>query len=165
MIDLLIIDIANPKDVEERVGEIDGVELYNLDSLYEISEENLRKRLSEVDKVEMIIEEEIELFKDILSRKEVERLIAMIYKHGSRIREDEKRRAISYMEKGRDPKEVLEDFSHAVLSKTLHLPTRILRRYVELRGRVSGEKDSNNCDFIDFLMDEFEKELGKSTSD
>ncbi|RJS74702.1 glutamyl-tRNA reductase, partial [Methanophagales archaeon] len=49
--DLLIIDIANPKDVEERVGEIEGVELYNLDSLYEISEENLKKRLSEVCKV------------------------------------------------------------------------------------------------------------------
>ena len=169
--DLLIIDIANPKDVEGRVGEIEGVELYNLDSLYEISEENLKRRLSEVDKVEMIIEEEIELFKNILNRKEVERLITMIYKHGSQIREEEKKRAISYMEKGRDPKEVLEDFSHAVLSKTLHLPTKILRRYVEMRGKSSGESendndDNNNSDFIDFLMDEFEKELKESqTSD
>ncbi|MGB2728311.1 MAG: glutamyl-tRNA reductase [Halobacteriota archaeon] len=169
--DLLIIDIANPKDVEERVGEIEGIEVYNLDSLYEISEENLEKRLSEVDKVEMIIEEEIELFKNILKRKEVERLIAMIYEHGSRIREEEKKRAISYMEKGRDPKEVLEDFSHAVLSKTLHTPTRILRRYVEMRGMGTGEGESdndenNNSDFIDFLMDEFEKELEESrTSD
>lgn len=169
--DLLIIDIANPKDVEERVGEIEGIELYNLDSLYEISEENLERRLSEVDKVEMIIEEEIELFKNILKRKEVERVIAMIYEHGSRVREEEKKRAISYMEKGRDPKEVLEDFSHAVLSKTLHTPTRILRRYVEMRGRGSDEGESdndenNNSDFIDFLMDEFEKELEESrTSD
>lgn len=169
--DLLIIDIANPKDVEERVGEIEGIELYNLDSLYEISEENLERRLSEVDKVEMIIEEEIELFKNILKRKEVERVIAMIYEHGSRVREEEKKRAISYMEKGRDPKEVLEDFSHAVLSKTLHTPTRILRRYVEMRGRGSDEGESdndenNNGDFIDFLMDEFEKVLEESrTSD
>lgn len=169
--DLLIIDIANPKDVEERVGEIEGIELYNLDSLYEISEENLERRLSEVDKVEIIIEEEIELFKNILKRKEVERLIAMIYEHGSRVREEEKKRAISYMEKGRDPKEVLEDFSHAVLSKTLHTPTRILRRYVEMRGTGSDEgesdnDDNNNNDFIDFLMDEFEKELEESrTSD
>jgi len=167
--DLLIIDIANPKDVEERVGEIEGIELYNLDSLYEISEENLKRRLSEVDKVEIIIEEEIELFKNILKRKEVERVIAMIYEHGSRVREEEKKRAISYMEKGRDPKEVLDDFSHAVLSKTLHTPTRILRRYVEMRGRGSGEgegesdnDENNNSDFIDFLMDEFEKELEES---
>jgi len=168
---LLIIDIANPKDVEERVGEIEGIDLYNLDSLYEISEENLKRRLSEVDKVEIIIEEEIELFKNILKRKEVERLIAMIYEHGSRIREEEKKRAISYIEKGRDPKEVLEDFSHAVLFKTLHTPTRILRRYVEMRGKGTDEGESNNDennngDFIDFLMDEFEKVLEESqTSD
>ncbi len=168
---LFIIDIANPKDVEERVGEIEGVELYNLDCLYEISEENLKRRLAEVDKVEIIIEEEIELFKIILSREEVERIIAMIYEHGSRIREEEKKRAISYMEKGRDPKEVLEGFSRAVLSKTLHTPTRILRSYVEMRGRGSSESDNDNDnnnnnkgDFIDFLMDEFEKELEESRS-
>ncbi len=166
---LFIIDIANPKDVEERVGEIEGVELYNLDCLYEISEENLKRRLAEVDKVEIIIEEEIELFKIILNREEVERIIAMIYEHGSRIREEEKKRAISYMEKGRDPKEVLEGFSRAVLSKTLHTPTRILRSYVEMRGRGSSESDNDNDnnnkgDFIDFLMDEFEKELEESRS-
>jgi len=150
------------------------VELYNLDSLYEISEENLKKRLSEVCKVELIIREEIERFKMILNREEIERVIALIHKHGSRIREEEKRKALGYIEKGRDPKEVLEGFSHAVLSKAFHLPTlptRILRSYAVMRGAGSGENDAdddkdnnnnnNNSDFIDFLMDEFEKELGK----
>jgi len=170
--DLLIIDIANPKDVEERVCEIDGIRLYDLDSLYGISEENLEKRLSEVCNVELIIREEIERFKTILNREEIERVIALIHKHGSRIREEEKRKALGYIEKGRDPKEVLEGFSHAVLSKAFHLPTRILRSYAVMRGAGSGEKDddddkdnnkdnNNNSDFIDFLMDEFEKELDK----
>jgi len=166
--DLLLIDIANPKDVEERVSEIERIELYDLDSLYEISDENLKRRLSEVSKVERILDEEIELFKNILNRQRVERLIAMIYKYGSQIREEEKKRAFRYIEKGRDPKEVLEDFSHAVLSKTLHTPSRILRRYVETRGRYSDidEHDNDNSDFIDFLMDEFEKEMEESrTSD
>jgi len=170
--DLLIIDIANPKDVEERVSEIDGIRLYDLDSLYGISEENLKKRLSEVCKVELIIREEIERFKTILNREEIERVIALIHKHGSRIREEEKRKALGYIDKGRDPKEVLEGFSHAVLSKAFHLPTRILRSYAVMRGGGSGENDddidnnnnnsNNNSDFIDFLMDEFEKELGES---
>ena len=175
--DLLIIDIANPKDVEERVSEIDGIRLYDLDSLYGISEENLKKRLSEVCKVELIIREEIERFKTILNREEIERVIALIHKHGSRIREEEKRKALGYIDKGRDPKEVLEGFSHAVLSKTFHLPTRILRSYAVMRGEGSGENDAdddkdnnnnnnnNNSDFIDFLMDEFEKELGKGEED
>ena len=157
---LLIIDIANPKDVEERVGELDGVELYNLDSLYEISEENLKKRLSEVDKVEMIIEEEVELFKKILNRKEIEKLIAMIYQHGAHVKAEEKERALSYLEKGKEPKAVLDGFSHAILFKTLHLLTKILKSYAVERGK--GSDNDTNGDFIDFLMDEFEKELGES---
>lgn len=151
---LLIIDIASPKDVEERVGEIEDVELYDLDDLRKISEENLRKRLSEVSKVERIIREEIKLFRDVLGRQRAERLIAMIYKYGHRTKEEEKKRALSYIEKGRDPKEVLEDLSRAVSSKTLHTPTKILRKYVERKGK-------NDSDFIDFFMDELEKELRK----
>ncbi len=160
--DLLIIDIANPKDVEESVGEIEGVELYDLDCLCEISEENLKKRLSEVSNVEQIIEGEMELFKNILNRQRVERLIALIYKHESRISEEEKKRALSYIERGRDQKEVLEGFSQAVLSKTLHTPTLILRSYVEMMGKGSEDKDNddnNNSDFIDFFIAEFEKEF------
>jgi len=164
---LLIIDIANPKDVEERVGEIEGVDLYDLDSLYEISDENLKRRLSEVDKVERIIEEEIAVFKKILSRREVERVIAMLYEHGSRVKAVEKKKAIEFLKKGRDPSAVLEAFSNAVLSKTLHTPTLVLRRYVEREereGREKGRGNENeecNCngDFVEFLLDEFGKGL------
>ena len=160
---LYIIDIANPKDVEERVGEIEGIELYDLDSLYEISEENLKKRLSEVGKVERIIEEEIELFRKILAKHRVERLIGMIHRYGDEVRAEEKKKALRYMRSGRDPEQILDDFSHAVLAKTLHLPTDILRRYVVTNylddgALVEGGEDMRP-DFVDFFIDEFEQEL------
>ena len=144
---LLLIDIANPKDVEERVGEIEGIELYGLDSLYEISEENLKRRLSEVSKVESIIEEELVICEYIFNRQKVETLISMIYKNSHQIIEEEKRKALRYLEKGRDQEEVLEAFSHAVSNKTLHVPIRILRNCTDL-------------EFIDFLILQFEQELG-----
>ena len=144
--ELLIIDVANPKDVGEGVGEIKGIELYDLDSLYEISEENLKRRLSEVSKVERIIEEETEIFSYILNRQKAEVLITMLYKHGYHVMEEEKKRALRYLEKGRDQKEVLEAFSHAVLAKTLHTQTKILRNYTD-------------ANFIDFLILQFEKEF------
>lgn len=143
---LLIIDVANPKDVEERVGELKGIELYDLDSLYEISEENLKRRLSEVGKVEQIIEEEMEIFNYILNRQKVEILVTMLYKHGHHIMEEEKKKALRYLEQGKDQKEVLEGFSHAVLAKILHTPTKILRNYTD-------------ANFIDSLMLQFEKEF------
>ena len=145
---LLLIDIANPRDVEERVGEIEGVELYDLDNLYQISEENLKRRLSEVSKVEKIIEEELGIYEYILNRQKVETLISMIYKSGSQILEEEKRRALWYLEKGRGQEEVLEAFSHAVFNKTFHIPTKILR-------------NCTDAEFIDSLVLQFEQELGK----
>ncbi len=151
---LLIIDIANPKDVDERVGEIEGIELYDLDSLYEISEENLKKRLSEVGKVEKIIEEEIELFKKILARHRVEKLIGTLYQYGAEIRAGEKRKALRYLKRGRDPEQILDDFSRAVLSKTLRLPTEILRRYA-----LNIDDEECKVDFVDFFMDELEQDL------
>ncbi|MHC1610978.1 MAG: glutamyl-tRNA reductase [Candidatus Methanospirareceae archaeon] len=144
---IFIIDIANPRDVEDRVGEIEGVELYDLDSLYEISEENLKRRLSEVGKVEEIIEEEMGIFNRILNRQKVEMLVAMLYKHGHQVMEEEKKKALRYLERGRNQKEVLEGFSHAVLAKTLHTPVRILR-------------NCTDADFIDLLISQFEKEFG-----
>ena len=161
--DLLIVDIANPRDVEEKVGEIEGVKLYNLDNLHKIREENLKNRLSEMDKVERIIEGEMDVFMNILNRQRVDRLISMIYKYGNHVRDEEKKRALRDIEKGRDPKEVLEYFSRVVLSKTLHTPTRILRNYVKTKGK-GVDDGGDDSDFIEFLMKEFKKEKEEGDS-
>jgi len=71
----------------------------------------------------------------------------------------EKKKAIEFLKKGRDPSAVLEAFSNAVLSKTLHTPTLVLRRYVEKSSRSRGnENEECNCngDFVEFLLDECE---------
>ncbi len=59
---LFFIDIAVPRDIESRVGEIDDVYLYDIDDLKTVSEENLRLRKKEVLKCEAIIEHELESF-------------------------------------------------------------------------------------------------------
>jgi len=44
---LVIIDIANPRDVEESVATLDNVDLHNIDDLRKITEQNLKKRRSD----------------------------------------------------------------------------------------------------------------------
>jgi len=149
---LMLIDIANPKDVEEGVGELEGVELYDLDSLYEISEENLKRRLAEVGNVERIIAEELEIFEYILDQQRVERLVSLIYQHGNEVMREEKKRALRYLENGHDQKAVLDGFAHAVLSKTLHTPTKIFRSLTDV-------------DLIEFLILQFEREFNVQNGD
>ena len=59
---IFIIDVAVPRDVEESVGNIDNVFLYNIDDLQAVVEANDSKRRAEVQKAEIIISEEVKEF-------------------------------------------------------------------------------------------------------
>jgi glutamyl-tRNA reductase len=59
---LLLIDIAVPRDIDPRCGELDGVTLYDIDDLQEVLSHNLSLRAEEVPQAEAIIEKEIRRF-------------------------------------------------------------------------------------------------------
>ena len=151
--ELLIIDIANPRDVEERVSDIEGVKLFDIDCLREISEENLRRRLGEVSKVERIIEDELRILEKILKRKRVERLISSIYNHGRAVGEAEINEALAYLRRGKDAESVLNAFSRSLMFKTLHPLVSALKKLAE------NEAENETADkIINFLTSEIEKE-------
>lgn len=58
---LLIVDLAVPRDVDPRVSELEGIELFNLEDLESIIQKNLERRQSEAEKVKEIIEREIRI--------------------------------------------------------------------------------------------------------
>ncbi|MBI5399663.1 glutamyl-tRNA reductase [Candidatus Saganbacteria bacterium] len=59
---LFLIDIAVPRDIDPRVGELAQVYLYDIDDLNAVAAENLHGRQIEIPKVEKIIAEEKEKF-------------------------------------------------------------------------------------------------------
>lgn len=59
---LFFIDIAVPRDIEQSVGQIDDVYLYDIDDLKGVSDSNLRSRKKEIVKCESMIEQELESF-------------------------------------------------------------------------------------------------------
>jgi glutamyl-tRNA reductase len=60
---LFIIDIAVPRDVAPEVNEIDGVFLYDIDSLQSIAEESLALRRQQIAAAEEIIAEHVTDFR------------------------------------------------------------------------------------------------------
>jgi glutamyl-tRNA reductase len=59
---LFLIDIAVPRDVDPRVGEMDNVFLYDVDDLDKLAQENLSRRRREADKAEAIVAQEVAAF-------------------------------------------------------------------------------------------------------
>ena len=59
---IFLIDIAVPRDIEETAGEVENVFLYNIDDLEAVVEADNARRQCEVERVEAIVQEELEKF-------------------------------------------------------------------------------------------------------
>lgn len=133
---LLLIDIANPRDIEESVAELDNVELCNIDNLRVISEKTLKMRKEEAKKAEAIIQEEIRLLNLQYKRQQADKIISDLYRqiYDVRIREREKavNRLRAYHTIGKIETEVLDDLTHSIANKILAEPTKVLRQAAEL---------------------------------
>jgi glutamyl-tRNA reductase len=65
---LFIIDLAIPRDVEPTVHELDGVYVYDLDSLRAIADRTIETRKKEMDACDSLIEKHVCDFEDWLNR-------------------------------------------------------------------------------------------------
>jgi len=157
--DILLVDIANPRDIEEATCQVQGVRLFNIDSLKSISEKNLTRRKSEVPKVKTIIEEELELLKKQYKRQNADRVISDLYSAMDKIRCHERDVAINKLKAkhtiGEMECEVLNDLTHALAYKILAEPTKVLRNAAEHDDekylitmkelfKLDGDKKGNN---------------------
>ncbi len=56
---MMILDLSNPRTVDEKVATIGGVKLMNLDQIAEMVEKNMKSRLNKVKSFENIISDEV----------------------------------------------------------------------------------------------------------
>ncbi len=129
--DMLLIDIATPRDIEEAASELPDVKLYNIDGLKEISDRNLQKRLQEVGRVEEIVEAEYELLQLQYKSQRADKIIAALYSQIQDLRIRERERAVNRLSAkhtlGDFERQVLDDLTHAITNKVLAEPTKTLR--------------------------------------
>ncbi|HDQ07087.1 MAG TPA: glutamyl-tRNA reductase, partial [Candidatus Bathyarchaeota archaeon] len=78
---LMIIDISNPRNVEESVQDIEGVELHNIDDLRVIAERNKEKRQEKAEKASKIIEEALLLLEQDLKAQSVSNIVSSLFLH------------------------------------------------------------------------------------
>jgi len=125
---LLVVDISQPRAVEEKVGSIDGVILRNIDDLKEVVEKSIRSREVEAEKARKTIFEELGRFERQQFEFLIEPLISEIYKHVDGIRQKELKRALSKMAESDEKKVgILDRFSRELVERILQTPIDQLR--------------------------------------
>jgi glutamyl-tRNA reductase len=138
--DLLLIDIAVPRDIDPRCGEIEGVTLYDIDDLQAVVARNLDTRASEIPRAEEIVEEEIQRFARWLGQLEVLPTVSALREHGNALVEQVLAENAGRWESA-SPRDIarVEAIARAVMSRLLHEPTIRLRSLSQERGHASLE--------------------------
>jgi glutamyl-tRNA reductase len=123
---MFMVDLAVPRDIEAEVAELDDVFLYTVDDLQSIVQGNLDARRSALEQAEAIIETQVGQFMHWMSARGSVPLIRSLREQGEAARRIELERALRLLQRGEDPRQVLEALSQGLTNKLLHAPTQAL---------------------------------------
>ncbi|WP_340818975.1 glutamyl-tRNA reductase [Methanolobus sp. WCC4] len=134
--ELLLIDIANPRDIDPSITSIPHVTLHNIDNLRVINEKNLEMRMEEAKKAQAIIDEEFDLLIKQYKRQKADALVSELYAQSYKLRVNEKEKALTrlsaYHTIGETEQQIIEDLTHSIINKMLAEPTKVLRYAAEI---------------------------------
>ena len=129
---LILVDIAQPRDVEEGAETIDGVHLFTIDNLRSINEQTMCTRKGEADRAHDFVEDELEIFLRHLNRNSADDALASLHTWAESVRVRERDRAIARLNAA-DTKtaEVIDDLSRVLAKKLLTDMTFSIRASAE----------------------------------
>ena len=138
---LLIVDIAQPRDVEEDVGKIPGVCLYTIDDLRKVNDDTAQFRKEAAEKVREFLDQELVQFTRLFNRKAADELLATLHSWAEQIRIRERDRALSRLSGCDDRlRDVTDDLTRVLTRKLLTDVTLTIRTCAE-RGEMKIAED------------------------
>ena len=136
--ELLVVDIAVPRDVDPAAGEIEGVTLLDMDDLREFAEVGIRERQREVTAVQAIVDAELDRYVDESTARAVAPRGASLRSRGDLVRAGELERLAARLGDLDDrQREAVEALAAGIVGKLLHEPTV---RMKDAAGTARGER-------------------------
>ncbi|QYZ80365.1 glutamyl-tRNA reductase [Methanofollis formosanus] len=133
---LVVVDIAQPRDVEEGAAEVDGVSLYTIDNLRDVNEHTIETRRTEAARAEAFIEEELDRFLSQINGASADEVLRGLYTWAEAVRTRERDRALARLQGyGPETEAVIDDLSRVLTKKLLIDATFSIRSCAE-QGRI-----------------------------
>jgi len=136
--ELVIVDVAVPRDVDPSAADLPGVTLLDMDDIGAFVEEQMTGRTRVVGNVETIVAEEVERFQALVSAREVAPLISQLRARGTEVVDAELRRHAAKLS-SLDPSErdAVQAMAQGIVNKMLHEPTVRLK---DAAGHARGDR-------------------------
>jgi len=150
---MMILDLSNPRTVDEKVATVGGVKLMNLDQIAEMVEKNMKTRLNKVKTVENIINEEVSLLEASMKRLDAEPLVKDVFKNIESLREKELQKALQMLNEKDDKKiKIIEELTKAIVESIVSTPMNNIRKaseqgnpdIIELASKLFDYKKQND---------------------
>jgi len=139
---MLMVDLAVPRDIDPKVEALDGVYLYGVDDLQSVIDENLAQRRQAAVEAEVMVNQ---LATQLITHQKVKEAGSTIHayrQHSEEISQQELTHALEALHHGENAEHVLQQFAHRLTQKLIH-PTSIL-----LREAAKAE----NPDYFEWLQ-------------
>ncbi|OTM71765.1 glutamyl-tRNA reductase, partial [Acinetobacter pittii] len=139
---MLMVDLAVPRDIDPKVEALDGVYLYGVDDLQSVIDENLAQRRQAAVEAEVMVNQ---LATQLIMHQKVKEAGSTIHayrQHSEEISQQELTHALEALHHGENAEQVLQQFAHRLTQKLMH-PTSIL-----LREAAKAE----NPDYFEWLQ-------------
>jgi glutamyl-tRNA reductase len=129
--DLFFVDVAVPRDVDERVGRIGGVYLYNVDDLSSVVVETQSNRQDEASHAERVVSDELAKLERLEESEQVIPTVRALYDWVGKLLRAEVDRSLQGGLKALsvDEQQALLRMVDAATKKLLHRPATTLKRW------------------------------------
>ena len=128
----MILDLSNPRTVDEKVATIPGIKLMNIDQIAEMIDKNMKKRKDKVSTVENIISEEVPVIEATMKRLDAEPLVKDVFTNADSMRIKELQKALQMLGETDEKRiKIIDELTKAVVESIVSTPMNNLRRASE----------------------------------
>ncbi len=129
---MLIMDLSNPRTVDEKVSTIKKIKMMNLDQIAEMVDKNMRTRMGVVSSAEKIINEELPVMEATMKRIEVEPIVKNVFKEIDQARVKELKKALQMLGETDEQKiRIIDQLTQAIVEGIISVPMNNLRKASE----------------------------------
>ena len=128
----MILDLSNPRTVDEKVATIPGIKLMNIDQIAEMVDKNMKKRKDKISTVENIISEEVPVIEATMKRLDAEPLVKDVFTNANSMRIKELQKALQMLGETDEKRiKIIDELTKAVVESIVSTPMNNLRRASE----------------------------------
>jgi len=129
---MMILDLSNPRTVDEQVATIPGIKLMNIDQIAEMVDKNMTKRKEKMSTVQNIISEEVPIIEATMKRLDAEPLVKDVFTNADSMRIKELQKALQMLGETNEKRiKIIDELTKAVVESIVSAPMNNLRKASE----------------------------------